>query len=144
MIEGMFDNGALPTLERMIQFTGKRHRILTDNIANLSTPFFKPTDLDPKAFQAQLDKAVQQRRRTMNPTTAPMHFRSNRQIQFHQKTMGVNPNAMNENILFHDQNNRDLNRIMGRLAENTLTHNAAISMARNQLDMLNTAIRERL
>ncbi len=38
MIQGMFDGGALPVLSRVIQFTAARHRVLTHDIANLSTP----------------------------------------------------------------------------------------------------------
>jgi flagellar basal body rod protein FlgB len=104
MIQGMLNSGAIPALQRLVQFTGARHKVLTNNIANLSTPYFKPADLDTKAFQ---------------------------------------PSATNDNILFHDQNNRDLERTMQRLAENTLTHNAAIELLRSEFDMMRTAIRER-
>ena len=58
--------------------------------------------------------------------------------------MEAHPFETNDNILFHDQNNRDVERIMQRIAENTLAHNAAIDMIRNQFDMLEVAIRERL
>ena len=40
MIKGMFDSGALPALERLAQFTEARHRVLTNNIANLSNPYY--------------------------------------------------------------------------------------------------------
>ena len=50
----------------------------------------------------------------------------------------------NENILFHDQNNRDLERTMQKLAENTLSHNMGIELLKNQFDLLKTAIRERM
>ena len=46
--------------------------------------------------------------------------------------------------MFHDRNNRDLERIMQNLAENTLTHNAAIEMLRHEFELLRTAIRERV
>jgi flagellar basal body rod protein FlgB len=50
----------------------------------------------------------------------------------------------NEGILFHDENNRDLERTMQHLAENTLAHNTAIELIRNQFQMLQVAIRERI
>ena len=62
MIKGIFQSGSMPVTEKLVQFTGARHQVLTNNIANLSTPNFRPRDLDPQAFQAQLGKAVEERR----------------------------------------------------------------------------------
>jgi len=53
MIQGIFNSSSMPVVEKMVQFTGARHQVLTHNIANLSTPHFRPRDLDPRAFQAQ-------------------------------------------------------------------------------------------
>jgi flagellar basal body rod protein FlgB len=49
-----------------------------------------------------------------------------------------------ENIMFHDRNNRDLERLMQSVAENTMVHNAAVEMVRNQFQMLGVAISERI
>lgn len=144
MIQGMFDNTALPTLERLTQFTAARHRVLTDNIANLSTPFFKPRDLDPQSFQASLRSAIEQRRQSRAGTSAPLAMRDTDQLTFRDGGLDARPEATNDGILFHDQNNRDVERLMQHLAENTLTHNAAIEMMRNEFRMIETAIRERV
>ena len=145
MITGMFNSGALPSLERMVQFTSQRHQLLTHNIANLSTPYYKPVDLDPKAFQAELGRAIDERRSRRNPDAKPLAMRDTRQLRFGQNGIKqVRPDATGDNILFHDQNNRDLDRTMQRLAENTLAHNTAIELIRNQLQMLRTAIREQV
>ncbi len=63
---------------------------------------------------------------------------------FHRDRVEVEARPANENIMFHDRNNRDLERTMQDLAENTLTHNAGIELLRNQFEMLKTAIRERV
>ena len=54
MIEGLFHSGSVQSRERLVQFTGQRHTVLANNIANISTPRFRPGDLDVKAFQAEL------------------------------------------------------------------------------------------
>lgn len=144
MIQGMFDYGALPALERLVQFTGARHRVLTHNIANVSTPYFKPGDLDPAAFQATLADAIDQRRRSANPVQGQLELSDTNELAFTARGVEANPQDAHDNILFHDQNNRDIERLMQRLAENTLAHNGAIEMIRNQVAMLQTAIRERL
>ncbi|MEM1208691.1 MAG: hypothetical protein AAF586_04535 [Planctomycetota bacterium] len=144
MIAGLLDSGAMPTLERVVQFTGARHGRLTADIANLSTPYFKPTDLDVAGFQAALGEAVDKRRRQPNPTRGRLDLNDTRDLDFKPGRLEVKPEAMNSNILFHDRNNRDLERIMQRLAENTMTHNAAVDLLKNQFDMLKLAIRERI
>lgn len=144
MIHGMFNNGAMPALERLVQFTGARHRVLTDNIANLSTPNFRPRDLDPEDFQASLREALEARRRRPNPVAGPLAMRDTRQLRFHENGIEARPEPMNANILFHDRNNRDLERIMQDLAENTLAHNTGIDLLKNEFDMLRMAIRERI
>ncbi|MEM0914165.1 MAG: hypothetical protein AAGK09_06085 [Planctomycetota bacterium] len=144
MIAGLLDSGAMPTLERVVQFTGARQNRLVADIANLSTPYFKPTDLDVDGFQAALGDAVDRRRRQPNPMRGRLDVRDTRDVAFEPDRMTVKPEAMNSNILFHDRNNRDLERIMQRLAENTMTHNAAVDLLKNQFDMLKLAIRERI
>ena len=144
MIAGLFDNGALPSLERVVQFTSQRQKLLAANAANLSTPYYKPVDLDPKSFQQALGQAIDDRRRRTNPTAGPLEMRDTDQLRFNPGGIDPRPIETNDNILFHDQNNRDLERLMQRIAENTLAHNAAVDMIRNQFDTLEIAIRERI
>ena len=144
MIEGMFDSGAMPVLERLVQFTSARHGVLVDNIANLSTPNYRPRDIDPVAFQSKLQKAIEQRRRGATPGTGPLNLSDGDGMRFEKDRIELRPRDTNENMLFHDRNNRDLERIMQDLAENTLTHNAGIELLRNEFDMLKMAIREQM
>jgi flagellar basal-body rod protein FlgB len=144
MMQGMFDNGSLPVLERMVQFTEARHKVLTHNIANLSTPYFKPKDLNTESFQASLREAIDKRRSTATPSSGQLQFRDTDQVKFeHDRLLGM-PTTTNDGVLFHDQNNRDVVRVMQDLAENTLAHNTAIEMIRNQFALMQMAIRERL
>ena len=144
MIRGLLDSGALPTVERLVQFTGERHRVLANNIANLDTPYFKPRDMNPKEFQAEMARAISERRKRAMPLGGPLDVKDTRHIDFHADSVKSNAGFANDNILFHDNNNRDLEITMKDLAENTLAHNAGVQMLKNQFDMLKTAIRERV
>jgi len=144
MIAGMFDSGAMPVLERVVQFTEERHRVLSDNIANLSTPWVKATDLSPASFQMSLRDAIDRRRTRPNPTGGPLEVHDTRQLRFTREGIDAHPMPSSEGILFHDQNNRDLERVMQHLAENTLTHNLGVEILRNEFSIMLTAIRERL
>lgn len=144
MIEGLFDRGAVQSLERMVQFTGTRHRLITHNIANLSTPRYRPRDLDPAEFRASLREAQERRRATGSPQGGELAMRDTRNMRFERDGIDIRPRENNRNILFHDENNRDLERTMQDLAENTLAHNTSIELLKNQFDMLKMAIRERV
>jgi flagellar basal-body rod protein FlgB len=144
MTQQLFNSGAIQSLERLVQFTGARHRVISDNIANLSTPYFRPKDLDVKAFQRNLKTALDRRREATDPAGQRLEMTDTRELEFHDDGLTATPKALNENILFHDRNNRDLERIMQDLAENTMAHNAGLQLLKSEFDMLKLAISERV
>lgn len=143
MIKGLFSYGSMPVLERMVEFTGARQGLIAHNIANFSTPYYKPVDLDPARFQAQLRDALDRRSRKPNPLRRPLELRSDEQVQVRGDQLGFRPQQKNENILFHDHNNRDVERTMQDLVENAMAHRTSIELLKSEFDLLKTAIRER-
>jgi len=140
----MFDYGSMPVLERMVEFTTARQEMIAHNIANLSTPYYKPTDLDPQQFQKQLRDALDRRSRQPNGMRRPIEMQSTQQIGIRNGRMHFKPQQTNENVMFHDENNRDVERTMQDLVENTLAHRTSIELLKSQFDLLRTAIRERV
>lgn len=140
----MFSYGSMPVLERMVEFTGARQGMIANNIANLSTPYFKPTDLDPAKFQGQLRDALERRSRRPNPMRRPIELRDTDEVRSRSGVTRFSPQQKNENVLFHDQNNRDVERTMQDLVENTMAHRTSIELLKSQFDLLRTAIRERV
>ncbi len=144
MIDNIFNGGAIPVLEKSIEFTAARHRVLVNDIANLDTPYFQPRDLDPKSFDSALQEAIAQRRRTNTPESGPLYVPETAQVSFKNGRIEVRPEATDSNIMFHDRNNRNLERLMEHLAQNVLTHKTGIDMLKNEFAMLNTAISGRV
>ncbi len=144
MIDGVINSDAIPVLERLIQFAGQRHKLIVNNIANLSTPDFRPQDLDVKAFQATLAEAVDARRAEHGAGGGVLDVKRTRQLEFSRHGLKINPRAAGENILFHDRNDRNLERIMQDLVENASTFRMAADFMRSRFDLINTAIRERI
>ena len=144
MIEGILNSGASPALQRLVQFTGERHKVLTNSIANLSTPNYRPRDLDPAEFQAALGDAIDRRRGGDRPMRGDLQMQDTRNLTFNDDGLDAEPAPVDSNIMFHDRNNRDLDRTMQHLAENTLMHDAGVTLLKNQFDMLKMAIRERI
>ncbi len=144
MIDGVTNAGAIPVLERLVQFAGQRHRLITDNVANLSTPGYRPVDVSVDAFREQLGEAIDARRQRHGVAGGHLEIQDTAEVRFSRAGVSLDPQPSGENILFHDGNDRNLERIMQDLVENFMTFRTAAELIRNRFDLLNTAIRERL
>lgn len=144
MIDGVTNADALPVLERFVQFSGARHRLIVHNIANLSTPDFRPLDVSTEDFQAQLGAAVDARREQHGERGGDLPLESSRAVEVDGDRLVVHPRPAGDNILFHDGNDRDPERIMQDLVENFMAFRTASEFMRSRMELMNTAIRERL
>ena len=61
-LAGLTDWGPTAALEAMARFAGERQRLISHNIANISTPGFLHVDLSPAAFQRKLGEAIDEKR----------------------------------------------------------------------------------
>jgi flagellar basal body rod protein FlgB len=174
---GLTNSDGIPALERLMQFTAARHRVILNNIANLSTPGFRPSDVSPQAFQAQLAEALDESRKPAtavgwaSPTAerpqtlgvdsqqAPLivggqcppygadsalPLRSTREVEAMPDRLTLHPQATGDNILFHDGSDHSVERVMQALVENFMAYRTAAQLMRNRIDIINTAIRERV
>ena len=144
MIHDLTNSESIPILERVMQFTGQRQRIIANNIANLSTPGFRPVDVSVEDFQAQLAHAVEDRRTNSNGGAAELSIESTREVAFDEDGMTLRPSPTGDNLLFHDQNDRDVERIMQDLVENFMAFRTAAQFLRSRFDLISIAIRERI
>ncbi len=151
IIDQLDTAGALPALDKVIRFAGARHTLISHNIANFETPGFQPLDVDPAAFQAELADAIERRRdgiggdRVRGGGYGELPMESSREVE----TLGdgrirLNPRTSSGNILFHDRNNRDLERTMQSLVENASAFRVATDLLRNRTTALRDAIAERV
>ncbi|MHC4106624.1 MAG: flagellar basal body rod protein FlgB [Planctomycetota bacterium] len=144
MIEGVTNADAVPVLERMIQFAGQRHRLIVNNIANLSTPGFRPQDVSVEGFQQQLGEAIDARRAASGASGGDLPLQDSQEVTVRRDGMVLHPRPVGDNILFHDGNDRNVERLMQDLAENFLAFRTTAELLRSRFDLINTAIREHL
>jgi flagellar basal-body rod protein FlgB len=144
MIDGVTNAGAIPVLERLVQFAGRRHRLIVHNVANLNTPDFRPADVSVENFQAQLGRAIDGRRAEHPNRGGRLDLASTRQVTVSEGGLDLNPAPLGENILYHDGNDRNPERIMQSLVENFITFRAAADLLTSRFNLINTAISERL
>ena len=144
MIDGLNNSGSLPVMQKVVQFAAGRHALIADNVANISTPGFRPTDVSLEEFQSTLGNAVDERRMQGQDRFGSLDVSSTSTIEFMADDVTLHPVPMAENLLFQDGNDRSLERLMQGLVENFLTYRTAVELMNNQFDMLDVAIRERI
>jgi len=143
-IDEVTSAGAAPTLEMMMRFAGARQRILAHNIANFDTPDFRPADVSPAAFQAALSKAVDKRRELTGGEHGALDLKPTSEVSFSPDgSLSLTPATPSSNILFHDRNNRDLERTMQDLVENLSVYRTASELLRGRTEIMRLAITER-
>ncbi len=144
-IDQLTNVDALPALEKMLQFSARRAKLIQHNISNISTPNFQPQDVNVGAFQNQLDDAIQRRRERFGGHRGDLELRPSRQVfEDANGTIRLKPGGSGRNILFHDRNNRDLERLMQDMVENATTFRVASDLLRNHMNLLRSAISERV
>ncbi len=142
MIDDIANADTIPVLERLVQFAGQRHRLIVNNIANFDTPGYRPVDVSVESFRNQLGEAIDDRRgRRPDGKLNPI---DSEQVEFLDDGMVLHADPIGENILFHDGNDRDLERTMQDLVENFMTFRTAAELLRSRMDIINSAIAERI
>ena len=143
-LEGLFCRGSLPVLEKVMSFTEARHEVLVNNVSNFDTVGYQMRDLPLEEFFSALQKAVKNRDR--GGTGAPLKLPSTRHLRWDKNgRLYAQPERIPENnILFHDENNRFVEKQMSELGQNALLHSLATELLRGQYNSLQTAIRGRL
>ncbi len=148
LIDQLTNADALPTLGAMAKFSARRQALLQHNIANISTPNFKHKSVSVEGFQDSLKDAIRVRRSRFGGHRGDLDIKDTREVQWGRRDGGragrltLRPTTPSGNILFHDRNNRDLERMMQDLAENVAAFRVATELMKSTMEQLGSAIRE--
>jgi flagellar basal-body rod protein FlgB len=144
LIDEIGNSGAIPVLEATLRFAGARQKLIAHNIANADTPDFREQDVDPRGFEQILRVAVDERRKRTGGEHGALRLRSSRQVELGADgTLELRPRTPSGNILFHDRNDRDLEKLMQANAENVGVYRATAELLKSRFDLLKSAIAER-
>lgn len=147
IFDDLANAGTGPVLEQMLKFAGARQRLLAHNLANIDTPNFVPLDVSAQAFQKHLARAVAKRRDATGGETGALELSDTDEVSFgagRSAPIRLSPASASGNILYHDRNNRDMERLMQAMAENQLAFKTASDLLRRQNDLLRSAIAQRV
>ncbi len=144
LISEITNSGAIPSLELTMRFAGARQQIIAGNIANISTPDYKQQDADPARFAQTLRQAIDERRERTGNQRGELHLPDTEEVSLGADgRLQVTPSGGSGNILFHDRNNRDLERLMQDNAENVAVYRLSAELLRSRFELLRSAIAER-
>ena len=145
MLGDITSYGALPALEASMRFAAARHPLILNNIANLSTPDYRPMDVSVEGFQKALRQAIDERRTANGGQSGSLPLSDSREVGvLADGRLALRPSTPSDNILFHDRNNRDLERTMQSLVENSTVFRVSTELIKNRFDLLRSAIAERV
>lgn len=131
-MSGWLDNPILTVLEKGLDASSLRQKVLSDNVANVDTPNFKRSDVD---FQQVLGEAL-----GVDGPNLPLKATAPQHIQ------GVGGTAQSgivtdaSTTLRNDGNNVDIDREMANVAENGLYYNSVTQAITSQLGLLRMVI----
>jgi flagellar basal-body rod protein FlgB len=130
-IQRLLNQDSSPLLEQMLRFTEARQRLLSEDVANASTPNYQQKDLDMDKFQGLL------RRRIEDRDSAPPGS-----VNFND--IGAEVQRPHNTLMFHDHNNRSMENLMADNARNALFHNLIVELLRKQYAAMDMALKERV
>ncbi len=140
IFENLLNRGTLPVLQQVMSFTETRHIVLANNVSNLDTVDFKMQDLPTDEFIAALDKAIN--RRSGRGAGAPLEMKNTKNLSWDSqgRLKAGKIDVADNNILFHDNNNRFVEKQMTEMSKNAMLHNIASELLRGQYGKLSMAI----
>jgi flagellar basal-body rod protein FlgB len=130
-IQRLLNQGNAPLLEQMLKFTAARHRLIAENVVNVSTPNYQQKDLSLEKFQSMLRDRVRERR---NAAPGSVGF-DDIEAELETPTHGM---------LFHDGGNRSMEQLVTDQAKNAMMHNLTVELLRKQYGALKSALMERV
>src|SRR3954454_17989884 len=129
-INRLLNDGNAPVLERLLDFTAQRHRLIAENVVNVSTPGYRQKDLSLGRFQQMLSERIGQRREA-GPGA----------VDFEDVRADVED--AEHGILFHDGQTRSMEQLMTDQAKNALMHNLAIGRLLKQCQAMELALKDK-
>lgn len=121
----------------MIGFAAARQEVIANNIANIDTPGYRMRDLDIKSFERALSRAVNRSQRS-NPNGGPLQLPSVEEIGDSNSRSAADFRG----IVFHDDNDRSIEKLTTSMVENYQKQQQAVNILRSQTRLLRAIVSE--
>ncbi|UCD95214.1 MAG: flagellar basal body rod protein FlgB [Candidatus Zixiibacteriota bacterium] len=127
----VIDQSGVPLLKKYLDVSSLRHKLISGNIANVSTPRYRSKDVD---FHGELRKAIGNNGHISGKRTHPSHLPLGQSRQDEPEIIVDKSNARN------GINNVDIDKEMGDLAQNQIYYSIGARLLAKKFDGLKKAI----
>jgi flagellar basal-body rod protein FlgB len=137
MIEEIGNNPSILLLQKCLDASALRHKVISNNIANATTPGFKASDV---SFQGEVKKLLDEK----NAEKIDLSVTDKNHISPHPPDLSeLMPRVITSSDTYRqiDGNNVDIDREMSTLAENSLAFRTYTRLLGDAFTAMNSAIR---
>ncbi|WP_408954554.1 flagellar basal body rod protein FlgB [Natroniella sp. ANB-PHB2] len=130
----MFNDKSFGVLEKSLDGLNKRHKIISNNIANVDTPGYKKQNV---SFKEEIEKALAGR--------SKLNVTNKRHIPLGSTDLNsVKPqiHTVEQTNVRNDNNNVNIDAEMSKLAQNTLEYQAVSQKIASQFQRLDSVIQK--
>lgn len=127
----VFAKSGVPMLEKYLELASVKHKLISGNIANISTPGYKSKDID---FHGELKKAIGQKSGLKMTATHPNHIQPGQSSNDNPKIITDDSSESN------GINNVNIDKEMAGLAQNQITYGLGARMLSLKFQGLKKAI----
>lgn len=122
-------NHTMKSLESALNATAARQNVISQNIANVDTPFYKAKEV---VFKHELEKAISIQAKKTHQNH--IEFKYNNKSDYVIK-------SKNNTVMNNNGNNVDIDKEMALLAENQILYNALIERLNGKFNAIKTVAR---
>jgi flagellar basal-body rod protein FlgB len=135
LIKDLFETSVVNSLERGLDASSLRQRVLSNNLANVETPHYKRSEV---SFEERLKETLSSQSHLSLTTTHSVHRSNNKQTSQLVPEVYTDKKSQMRN----DGNNVDVDSEMAKLAINSIQYNTLIQQWGSYYSRLRNAINE--
>jgi flagellar basal-body rod protein FlgB len=137
----LLGQSSINALTQTLQFTEKRHELISSNVANMDTPDNQTRDLDLDRFQNSLRQAIEEPAKSRN--RSPGELSSGEVSALDEVSdQWQQTRDISKQILFHDGHDISLEEQVTEAAKNQTMHFTAVALLKAQFRTMQMAITE--
>lgn len=132
-------------LENALKASSLRHRVISNNIANVNTPFFKRSEVHFETYLKEYLDAKEKGNASEQDNKLAMVMTNSRHLgqlpdERHEPFLGATVRTVDDLTMRTDGNNVDIDVEMAEMAKNTIYYQASVQRLKGYLSSLRTVI----
>ena len=151
MLDFLTNSQSISTLENSLKVASVRHRVISNNIANVNTPFFKRSEVLFETYlkdyldsieKSKLMQQDEKHNKLALKTTNSRHIAPVK-LPEQQPFLGAVVRTVDDEIMRTDGNNVDIDLEMAEMSKNTIYYQAVAQRLNGYFSTLRTVIESR-